>query len=58
MANIVCKQQSSTNGYPEFAPYTGIIVTAAANEIPDRLIEQLTANGRMVIPLANTDGEQ
>jgi protein-L-isoaspartate(D-aspartate) O-methyltransferase len=38
-------------GWPEFAPYDGIIVTAGAPEIPNALIEQLADNGRMVLPV-------
>ena len=38
-------------GWPEHAPYDGIIVTAAAREVPDELIEQLRPGGRMVIPV-------
>jgi protein-L-isoaspartate(D-aspartate) O-methyltransferase len=37
---------------PEFAPYDAIITTAASEEIPPALLEQLSADGgRLVIPL-------
>ncbi len=42
-----------TLGYPEEAPYDKIIVTAAAPEVPQPLIEQLKNGGRMVIPVGN-----
>lgn len=38
-------------GWPEHAPYDGIIVTAAAPYIPPALIEQLKPGARMVIPV-------
>lgn len=38
-------------GVPEFAPYDGIIITAAAPEIPQALIDQLKVGGVLVIPL-------
>ena len=38
-------------GWPKYAPYDGIIVTAAAPEIPEKLLEQLAPGGRMVIPI-------
>ena len=38
-------------GWPEHAPYDAIIVTAAAEAIPEKLIEQLKPGGRMAIPV-------
>lgn len=38
-------------GWPEEAPFDGIIVTCAAGHIPPPLIEQLSEGGRMVIPV-------
>lgn len=40
-----------SNGYPEKAPYSGILVTAAAPEPPESLFTQLKADGRLVIPV-------
>ena len=40
-----------TLGFPEAAPYDGIMVTAAAPYIPEALREQLASGGRMVIPV-------
>lgn len=40
-----------TLGWPEYAPYDIIIVTAASPHIPAELVNQLKDNGRMVIPV-------
>jgi protein-L-isoaspartate(D-aspartate) O-methyltransferase len=44
-------------GWPEHAPYDGIIVTAAAPGIPNALLDQLKSNGRLVMPISR-DGTQ
>ncbi len=44
-----------TVGWSESAPYDGIIVTAAAPEVPDALLRQLTDGGRLVIPVGDLD---
>ena len=49
--NIETKIGNGFDGWPDHAPYDGIIVTAAATHIPGPLIEQLKSGGRMVIPL-------
>jgi protein-L-isoaspartate(D-aspartate) O-methyltransferase len=41
-------------GWPPQAPFDRIIVTAATEELPDTLIEQLNVGGRMIVPLGPT----
>lgn len=46
-------------GWPDYAPYDGILVAAAPHEIPQALLEQLAVGGVMIIPVANQeDGNQ
>ena len=49
--NIEVRQCDGYFGWKEHAPYDGIIVTAAAKEIPRPLIEQLKPGARLVIPV-------
>ena len=46
-----------TVGWSEFAPYEGIIVTAAAPNVPDALLQQLAEGGRLVIPVGDLDAQ-
>lgn len=49
--NIEATVGNGYKGWPEHAPYDGIIVTAAASHIPEALIEQLKPGGNLVIPV-------
>ncbi|MCK4463366.1 MAG: protein-L-isoaspartate(D-aspartate) O-methyltransferase [Candidatus Omnitrophica bacterium] len=51
--NIYVKHGDGYLGWPEFMPYDAIIVTAAPNEIPEKLVEQLKKGGRMIIPIGS-----
>ena len=51
MSNIKLKHADGTTGLPDFGPFDGIIVTAAASHIPEDLMQQLAIGGRMVIPV-------
>jgi protein-L-isoaspartate(D-aspartate) O-methyltransferase len=56
--NITTRIGDGYFGWPEKAPFDGIIVTAAATDIPPPLLEQLKPTGRMVIPVGNPDQTQ
>lgn len=45
-------------GWPEEAPFDGIIVTCAPEEVPQALKDQLAEGGRMVIPVGAENGIQ
>lgn len=49
--NVQFKPGDGWEGWPKYAPYDGIIVTAAADELPEKLLKQLAPGGRMVIPI-------
>jgi len=49
--NIEYRIGDGSRGWPEHAPYDGILVTAAAATVPDPLLKQLADGGRLVIPV-------
>lgn len=56
--NIAYRCGDGAVGWPERAPFDGIIVTAAAPEVPQALMAQLKPRGRMVIPVGAASGNQ
>ena len=52
-SNIEVHVAGRTLGWPEGAPYDAIIVSAGAPTVPQVLVEQLTWNGRLVIPVGS-----
>ena len=53
--NIRFKVGDGSEGWPEFAPFDRIMVTAAAGKIPHKLLKQLKAGGRMILPLGRSN---
>lgn len=49
--NVQFRPGDGWEGWPKYGPYDGIIVTAAATELPEKLLQQLAPGGRMVIPV-------
>lgn len=58
ISNITTKLGDGYKGWVEQAPFSHIIVTAAAAEVPGPLIDQLGDNGTMVIPVGPDQGDQ
>jgi protein-L-isoaspartate(D-aspartate) O-methyltransferase len=50
--NVHFKVFDGTYGWSEFAPYRGILITAAAPEVPPACLDQLEEGGIVVVPLA------
>ena len=50
-SNVTAKVGDGTKGWPEQAPFDRILVTAAATEMPEALMQQLAVGGIMVLPL-------
>lgn len=51
IANVTVKVFDGSYGWSEHAPYDAIVVAAAAPEVPVPLVAQLTATGRLVVPV-------
>ena len=49
--NVQFRLGDGWDGWPKYGPYDGIIVAAAADDIPEKLLQQLAPGGRMVIPI-------
>jgi protein-L-isoaspartate(D-aspartate) O-methyltransferase len=51
LENVSVKVMDGTLGWRAFAPFDAILVTAAAPEVPEPLVEQLADGGRLVVPV-------
>jgi protein-L-isoaspartate(D-aspartate) O-methyltransferase len=50
---VVVRCGDGYGGWPEHAPFAGIIVTAAPERVPQPLLDQLALGGNMVIPVGS-----
>ncbi|MBN2045293.1 MAG: protein-L-isoaspartate(D-aspartate) O-methyltransferase [Anaerolineales bacterium] len=55
---IMLKQGDGYYGWEKYAPFNAIIVTAAPDHLPSPLVDQLTKDGRIVIPIGPPGGWQ
>lgn len=58
LTNVSVYVGDGSLGWPEAAPYDRILVTAAAPEVPDRLVEQLVEWGMLVIPVGSHERQE
>lgn len=58
LRNIVFRWGDGWEGWNALAPYNGIIVTAAALEVPKALLDQLAIGGRLVMPVGDNHSQQ
>jgi len=55
ITNVTVATGNGTIGYPEGAPFDGILITAATPSVPAPLIEQMAEGGRLVAPVGSRD---
>jgi protein-L-isoaspartate(D-aspartate) O-methyltransferase len=56
--NFRLKLSDGSEGWPDYGPYDGILVTAAAADVPVALLSQLAPGGRLLIPVGNATHQE
>ena len=57
LENISRKWGDGALGWPEYAPFDRILISAACLEIPEKLIQQLRPGGRLIAPIGDRDDQ-
>ncbi len=55
LKNIRTRHDDGTRGWPDYAPFDGILLTAAPGGIPTGLLAQLRTGGRMILPVGSPE---
>jgi len=58
LSNVRVVIGDGSHGWREFAPFDAIVVSAAAPSVPQSLLDQLSSNGRMVIPVGPPQAQE
>ena len=58
IANVKCKYDDGRLGWPEFAPFDAVLVTAGSAALDDALLAQLAPGGVLVAPVGGPNGQQ
>ena len=58
LLNVHLRHGDGLGGMPQTGPFDAIVMTAAAQRVPERLVEQLKPGARMVLPITTPKGQQ